>query len=277
MSRTETSTRNESLDRELSALAAQRPELAPWLRPLGVSLRSLGDGTWDGVLPVCSQHRSADQPVLHDAAVAVDGARVRAHVQAVLAAALAGAELATASGLDQLALLERGVNRIDAELDSPALIAAIHLAAIPLMITCARAAPAVTQWAHGYCHVCGGWAVLAEVLGLERTRQLRCGRCCAAWKTNVLVCPFCGESDHQKLGSLVPDGPQGQICWVETCGTCHGYIKTRATLRTMSAENVLIEDARTIDLDIVAAERGFAKPDHAARLAHLRLMTRGEN
>ena len=257
--------------RELTALEAERPELSPWLRPLGISLASLDDGTWDGVVPRCSQQRSSNQPVLHDAVVAVERVRVRAHVRAVLTAALPAPDLAATDAMDEVALLAHAVNRADGDPDSPALNAAAQLAAIPMLITCARAAAAVTHWAHGYCHVCGGSPVFAEVLGLERTRQLRCGRCCAAWKTNVLVCPFCRETDHAHLGSLVPEGPQGQICWVETCNTCHGYIKARAALRGMSAESVLIEDARTIDLDLVAAERGFAKPANSHH-AQLRLV-----
>jgi formate dehydrogenase maturation protein FdhE len=103
-----------------------------------------------------------------------------------------------------------------------------------------------------------------EVVGLERARHLRCARCGAGWKANVLHCPFCDERDHAQLGSLRPDGPQGQICWVETCQTCSSYIKARAALRGAAPEHVLIEDARTLELDIAAAERGFHKPDHGS-------------
>ena len=276
MPRTEARTGSETRQRELSALAVQRPELEPWLRPLAISLRSLDDGTWEGLMPVCSQHRSPAEPVLHHAHVAIERERVRAHLLAVFTAALSPADLERAHGIDPVVHLEQAVNRAGAGLHSPALNAAAQLAAIPLLISCAHAAPAVTQWTQGYCHVCGDAPILAEVLGLERKRQLRCGRCCAAWMTNVLVCPFCGESDHEKLGSLVPEGPQGQVGWVETCSTCRGYVKARAALRAMSAESVLIEDARTIDLDFVAAERGFFKPE-ADHLAAVRLSAREVN
>ena len=274
MPRAETVARSASRDRELSELETQRPELSAWLRPLRVSLASLDGGTWTNAIPVCSQHRAPDAPLLHDAIVTIEYDRVVAHVRAVLRAALSDRDFESAAGIDALTLLSHAVNRGDSCLDSPAIEAAADIAAIPLLVACARAtSAAVTQWAHGYCHVCGELPVFAEVLGLERTRQLRCARCCTAWKTNVLICPFCGESDHARLGSLVPDGPQGQICWVETCSTCKGYIKTRAALRSMIAESVLIEDARTVDLDLVAIERGFTKPSDRSHRAVIRLMT----
>ena len=268
---TETITRSETRERELSQLEAQRPELSAWLRPLRISLASLEDGTWKGAIPVCSQMRAPDAPVLDDAAVAVEPARVRSHVRAVLLAALGPRDFESASTMDELALLELAISGDEAAMVSPALGAAMHLAALPLLITCAQHTPPPPQWAHGYCPVCGAPPVFSEVLGLERSRHLRCGRCCAAWKTNVLVCPFCSETDHAQLGSLVPDGPQGQICWVETCNTCRGYLKARAALRSMNAENVLIEDARTIDLDFVAAERGYVRTAGSGHPVRLRI------
>jgi FdhE protein len=277
MPRAETITRNQARQRELNDLEAQRPELAPWLRPLRVALASLDDDTWVNLAPVVSQHRSSDTPLLDGALVSIDAVPLRSHVRAVLAAALGPEDLAAAQNIDELAVFHQTITNAEFDSGSPALNTAVLLAAVPMFIACARSVAAPADWTHGYCHVCGALPVFAEVLGLERTRQLRCGRCCTAWKANVLVCPFCGEKDHAHLGSLVPEGPQGQICWVETCNTCQGYVKTRAALRSMAPDSVLVEDARTIDLDLIAAERGFGKPSGVGRPAQLRITVRGVN
>jgi FdhE protein len=201
-------------------------------------------------------------------------------VSAVLAAAL-GAE-ARRHVFDAAALLEAAVAHDDdrmttlaaaAEVDPSALAVAAQLAAVTLLQSCARALgpDSITSWSLGYCPVCGAQPTLAEVLGLERRRHLRCGRCGAGWSTEVLLCPFCNERDHEKLGSLVPDGTAGQLAWVETCNTCQGYLKVRATLRAAAPQMVLIEDARSVELDLAAAERGFKRPDRPGFTVRVRL------
>ncbi|MGH7444177.1 MAG: formate dehydrogenase accessory protein FdhE, partial [Longimicrobiales bacterium] len=149
-----------------------------------------------------------------------------------------------------------------AGLDAGRLGAAAQLAALPLLHASARAlAPATRDdWRERYCHVCGALPLVVEALGLDRARQLRCGRCGSGWNTHVLLCPFCGEHDHARLGSLVPEGPAGQVCWVETCTTCRGYWKTRAVLRGTAPEALLLDDACSLELDVAATERGFARP-----------------
>lgn len=271
MPKVEISTRD-ATERGLSELETQRPELLVWLRPLRMALASLENDPWQHVMLLCSDTRSSDAPLLHHALVTVDTEEVNAYVRSVLNAALGSAARRAVDALDTIALLQLATandhNRIAAlgsevNLDAHALEAAAQLAVMPLLITCARlVAPQPRQdWTRRFCHVCGALPGLAEVVGLERARHLRCVRCGAGWKTNVLVCPFCDERDHSRLGSLMPDGAQGQICWVETCQSCAAYIKTRAVLRGAAPELVLIEDARTLELDLAAAERGYHKPE----------------
>ena len=271
MSRNNHELRHESRQRELSELATQRPELAAWLQPLRVSLGALAHEPFRAILPICSQARAHDAPLLHDAIVPVPAGALRAHVHAVLSAALRASHRSAIYGLDAVQLVELAVAHDHAALhaladeagvDAPALNAAAQLAVVPLLLACAQAlAPrAVADWPHGYCHVCGALPALAEMLGLERTRHLRCGRCGASWQSHVLLCAFCGERNHAQLGSLVPDGAAGQIAWVETCNSCRAYLKTRAALRGAAPEHILIEDVRTLELDLVAAERGYQKP-----------------
>ncbi|HEU5209595.1 MAG TPA: formate dehydrogenase accessory protein FdhE [Longimicrobiales bacterium] len=271
---TRNAVRNGTAPRELSEqLERERPELLPWLLPLRVALDALRLEPWRSLAPLPPRMPEAAAPALHGATIPLDPAATRGHVHAVLAAAFPPGERFGLDTLDAAALLEVALAQDDeriaaladhAGVDADRLRAAAQLAALPVLHAAARALPpaAGVDWGEGYCPVCGALPLAAEALGLDRARQLRCGRCGTGWKTHVLLCPFCGETDHAKLGSLVPDGPAGQVCWVETCSTCHGYWKTRAVLRGTPADMLLLEDARTLELDIAAAERGFSRPAH---------------
>ncbi|MGH7278186.1 MAG: formate dehydrogenase accessory protein FdhE, partial [Candidatus Rokuibacteriota bacterium] len=127
------------------------------------------------------------------------------------------------------------------------------------------------EWSQGYCPVCGGWPTLAEARGLERSRQLRCGPCGGDWRTTWLRCPYCGNDDHHRLGSLVPDGG-GETRKVETCEGCRGYIKTLATLTPRAGAGVMLEDLATVDLDVAALEQGYERPQ--PRAVDVRLIPR---
>lgn len=275
-------TRYDTQARDVTELEQHRPELLPWLRPLRLVLDAAAAQPWRGVTPMLASTRDERAPALHDAVVPVDAGAVRGLVHAVLSEALGATQRDRWRGIDEAELLETAVAHDDAgiariaasaSVDAGRLGAAAQLAALPLLLACARAlAPGMhAAWTNPYCHVCGALPLLVEVLGLERARQLRCGRCGASWQTHVLRCPFCGERDHARLGSLVPDGPPGQVCWVETCGTCRGYWKTRAVLRAAAPEALLLDDARSLELDLAAGERGFARPHDGAFTVRLRL------
>ena len=264
--------------RELHALEAQRPELARWLHPLGLAIAATSNEPWRGLVPLFAASAEAGAPVLHNAIVQLPADALHVHVRAIIAAALGHS---TPDILDATALLHAAIAHDDeaiaelaAELriDTPSLTVAAQLAALTVLHVCAQAADAETiaGWTYGYCPVCGSQPTLAEVLGLERRRSLRCGRCGAGWHTDVLRCAFCGELDHNKLGSLVPEGTAGQLAWVETCDSCHGYLKVRAALRAARPHLVLIEDARSVELDVAAVERGFHRPDRPGFAVHVR-------
>ncbi|AKT41751.1 formate dehydrogenase accessory protein FdhE [Chondromyces crocatus] len=110
-----------------------------------------------------------------------------------------------------------------------------------------------------HCPVCGAWPTLVEARGLARTRHLRCGRCGADWETPVLACALCGEQDHEKLVALQPE-QGGGARKVDACLGCRGYLKSLTTLAAWPGEVVLLEDLATIDLDLVALDRGYVRP-----------------
>lgn len=165
---------------------------------------------------------------------------------------------------------------VELDLAEPTLAAIAPLLAMPLLLACNRAwTPRISPaWPHGYCPVCAAWPVLAEARGLERTRQLRCGRCGGDWRFDWLRCPFCRCADHQRLATLVP-GRELDARRVEVCRACRGYVKTMTTLAATAAAEMSLRDLDTLDLDLVALERGFRRPPGLARAIGARVNASG--
>jgi FdhE protein len=115
------------------------------------------------------------------------------------------------------------------------------------------------SWERGYCPTCGSWPLLGEFRGLDQTRYLRCGLCAAGWEVPRLLCPFCGTRDHEKLGYFYPEGGQSRFR-VTTCEECRGYVKAATALLPLNPPQLLLTDVTTLDLDLAAAQRGYAPP-----------------
>ena len=120
----------------------------------------------------------------------------------------------------------------------------------------------LSRWSRGYCPVCGAWPLYGELSGPQRERHLRCGRCGADWTWAVLLCPYCGNDDHRKLGHF--DNPEErEFLRVDTCEECRGYVKGIASFTPASPLRVAAEDAATIHLDVAARQRGYERPGRA--------------
>jgi FdhE protein len=91
---------------------------------------------------------------------------------------------------------------------------------------------------------------------------MRCGRCGGEWELQWLCCVYCGEREHERLGSLVPEG-SGETLKVETCASCKGYLKSVATLQGIAPFELLLQDLETVELDLIALERGFGRPEES--------------
>ncbi|HSJ64216.1 MAG TPA: formate dehydrogenase accessory protein FdhE [Gemmatimonadaceae bacterium] len=261
----------------LDATEAANPEWAPWLRLLRRARAECAAG-WAIDLGVPAG-RTPDAPLLHQAVIAVDEARAREWVAELFTAAAAETDEARAFGdpgryaARALELLESAIALDAARLEGmsaalgadPARVAAVvQLAAMPILMTCRRRAAAELprSWTNGYCAMCGAWPAFAEVRGLERERRARCGRCAYEWRFDVLRCPFCGEREHAQLASLVIEGDETRR--IDTCKTCGGYLKSVATLMAVPDDRVAVRDAETVELDLVAADRGLTRPAERA-------------
>jgi FdhE protein len=252
----------------LAARAAAIPEWGAWLGLLETALAAADDARWAASRIHFARARPADAPIL-------DGGRALVHVAAVSETLetlfdRAGPSRSGALGLDPVAVLEAGVGCDTSRLrrmaethdvDAGVLDTVAQFLAVPLLLQAGRLGREAVPdaWPHGYCPVCGAWPTLVEVVGLDRRRMLRCGRCATGWRRDVLHCAFCGERDHRRQGGFVPHD-QGERVRVESCDGCHGYLKSVATLRPNALWQLMLEDLRTIPLDLAAADRGYQRP-----------------
>jgi FdhE protein len=234
---------------------------------------------------------SAGAPLLHGRTLFIDASRLRRLVRRLAETAAAGSEgggrsLAhyRPSSDDALRLVATAVRDDSAEIEGRASAAGIdpaaletvaELAALPLLHSCGRLLQEQVSlsWPHGYCPICGRWPVFAELRGLRGSRRLRCGRCGGDWQVDWLRCVYCGERDHEQLGSLAPVHRR-ETLRVETCKRCGGFLKTIATLQAIPPFELLLRDLETVELDLVALDRGYSRPRGSGFALEVRLSPR---
>jgi FdhE protein len=246
------------------------PEAEAWLELLEAGLAEGEDAAWEAAVPAAASDRPAKAPLLFRTHLAVNPRAAKRWVRRI-----AGGQV------DAAALLEAAVCQDDARVealaaaagtDPEALRVMAQMAAVPLLQACGRAfaGQVAPTWWEGYCPVCGAWPTLAESIGLERKRQLRCGRCGTAWALPPLRCVFCGEVGHDQLGYLAPDEAE-PVRRVEICRTCNGYLKALTTMRSLAPWAVPLDDLTTVHLDVVALERGYRRPERPGYALEARL------
>jgi FdhE protein len=270
----------------LDDVVARHPESHGWLSLYRVVHAALAQPGWAEAVPP-QPAAGAGEPLMAGAVLTVDTRAVRRLVDAVLdraQASIGEPGVAPFGAEASLALVEAAINEDSVTVSAlaaersvgPALLAeAAALAAMPLLQACRAAWGARVQpdWMAAACPVCGAWATLCEARGVERTMRLRCGRCGADWTGQPVRCPFCGNIEHATLGALVSERT-GDTRKVETCSACLGYVKTVTTLQACPPAEVRLLDLDTVDLDIAALERGYARPSRPAHHLGLRVVAR---
>jgi FdhE protein len=268
----------------LADLVRRRPEWRAWLRLLGDARRAIDDAGWETPFSEAElagdASTSAGTPLLHGRTLEVDAIRSQrllrrlastaASEDAVGAASLRGYRPSRSDAVELLAAVVRqdraAIEALAdaARVDRGALAAVAGVASLPLLHSCARRLQdrLPRSWPHGYCPICAGWPTLSERRGLDRTRRLRCGRCGGDWQVQWLCCIYCGEREHERVGSLVLE-EQGERLKVETCASCLGYLKSVATLQRIPAFELLLQDLETVELDLVALDRGYRRPQES--------------
>jgi FdhE protein len=279
----------------LAELEERRPEWRAWLRMLSEVLPLLDDPAWASPLADAGPADgppSPRDPLLHSRELVVDDRRLRDLVRRLATIAAAEAvPAALALGRYQpstpmvVALLTAAIRHDCVAIEEIAATAAVdpkvletvaQLTALPLLQSCRRLlqVQAPASWAHGYCPICGSWPLLGEFRSLDQTRRLRCGRCAEDWRINWLRCPYCGETGHERLGSLVLEDKLERVI-VETCLHCFGYLKSVTTLQAIPPVELLLLDLETVELDLAAIDRGYSRPERAGFLLDVHVTAHG--
>jgi FdhE protein len=126
-----------------------------------------------------------------------------------------------------------------------------------------------TGWQQGYCPVCGGWPLLAELRGVELAQYLRCAACGSGWRSQRLLCPYCRNDDYRSLQSLAIDGEKRFR--VSVCERCKGYLKVGNAFDPLPPELLALDDVSSLHLDVVAIERGYHRPSGSGFVIELAL------
>ncbi|HTM07967.1 MAG TPA: formate dehydrogenase accessory protein FdhE [Verrucomicrobiae bacterium] len=265
-----------AIERSLDELGRQRPEWQPWLTVVRAVVEEAADERWDRLVPDRAAPSDTKVPLLSGNRIEVDKNLIGRWTQRLMATAagsgtanMATLELAavdadllslfTAAVLQDGATLANTAARIGVDVD--AFQAVASQLPIPFLHALnrrwSRLAP--ESWVEGYCPLCGAWPAFAEVRGVERSRHLRCGRCAGDWQLNELLCPYCGNDDHERLVRLVPE-KGGTMRVVEACKRCLGYLKVFTTLQGSPPAKVVLDDLASVDLDVAALEQGYRRP-----------------
>jgi FdhE protein len=257
----------------LEKLEHSRPEWKPWLTVLAAALENIDDRAWDALVPSRGAESGSDAPKLANARLCVDrDALDRVYASLARVAEKLGAPGIGTSGtspqVDALELFTAALNHDSAKLaalaststvDGDMLHALAAMVAMPFLHACNRQwVESQAAWDRGYCPVCGAWPAFAEVRGVERTRYLRCGNCGGEWEASCLSCAYCGTTDHDELGSLVPQEKLAQAA-IEVCRKCLGYLKVFTRLSGTGPSQVMIDDLASAELDIAAIGRGYKR------------------
>ncbi len=123
----------------------------------------------------------------------------------------------------------------------------------------AEAVPLAT-WRQNYCPICGSTADVCRI-DPDNMRHLHCPTCDTQWEHYRLTCTTCGTDDIKKVNLLTLETLEP---WrAEVCDACGGYIKTldqrHGGLLAMPKVDLFLEDARTLQLDLLAEQEGYRR------------------
>lgn len=112
----------------------------------------------------------------------------------------------------------------------------------------------LTPWKMGFCPTCGHWPALGYLAEEEGQRTLWCGACGTTWRFPRLLCPFCLNSDMEKLPYITVDDDQARPVYL--CEECKRYLKHRREVKDTERDSD-IEYLLTAPLDYVAVSQGY--------------------
>ena len=119
----------------------------------------------------------------------------------------------------------------------------------------------------GNCPACGGYPAIEKLRRDDGKRILRCSLCGTEWHHKRIMCPFCGNEDHNSLKHFFveEDSPTEKAAFrVDVCDKCKNYIKTLDERKLPESEkpDLYLENLNTIYLDVLAQKDGYKSPTY---------------
>lgn len=114
------------------------------------------------------------------------------------------------------------------------------------------------SWWKGYCPVCGSAPATGELRIEAGERYLQCSTCSFMWRFKRVVCPFCGNDNHEKLRYFNTEG-NGKGYRVDVCEECKKYIKTFDFREVREDVIPIVDDMGTLHLDMIAEKQGYTR------------------
>jgi len=109
-------------------------------------------------------------------------------------------------------------------------------------------------WYRGRCPICGGQPDFAFLEAGSGARHLLCSRCDSQWLFRRLECPFCNNTEPNKL---IYYPSEDEVYRLYVCQVCNRYLKT-IDLRQVSREVIPpVERILTVAMDVAAREAGY--------------------
>ena len=113
-------------------------------------------------------------------------------------------------------------------------------------------------WIHGHCPVCGSLPLIGHLEGKEGQQHFTCAFCRTPYRSKRMLCPFCGEQDHEKLSYFYAEEEPG--FQVHVCESCKMYFKI-VDFRDLDKTSVpVLDDLESLVMDMLAQEKGYVRP-----------------
>ncbi len=121
-------------------------------------------------------------------------------------------------------------------------------------------------WCKGYCPVCGAgpdFGLLKEkrdpsefLISKAGRLWLHCSLCGHVWRFVRLVCPYCGQKDHEQLEVLTVEGREHER--IHGCHSCHRYVLVIDLVERQEKFHPELAPLGLIPLDVLAQGKGYA-------------------